>query len=124
MSQSEEHKANEAKANEAKTAVKMLMMLSGTDIIMPEPKREEVIKELGLEESIEFHRAMGEISLVDPKTQYKIIQGLMVSFLTSTQLMGMGDYAREVPKMTMDYCAEHKEYLHIPTPEEFAARLG
>ena len=118
MSQSKEHKTNEAK-----TAVKMLMMLSGTDIVMPEPKREEVIKELGLEESIEFHRAMGEISLVDYKTQYKIIQGLMVSFLTSAQLMDMSEYAREVPKMTMDYCAEHKEYLHIPTPEEFAAGL-
>lgn len=119
MSQSEEHKAKEAK-----TAVKMLMMLSGTDIIMPEPKREEIIKELGLEESIEFHRAMGEISLTDPKTQYKIIQGLMISFLTSTQLMDMGEYAREVPRVTMEYCAEHKEYLRIPTPEEFAAGLG
>lgn len=118
MSQSEKQKANESKA-----ALKMLMMLSGVDIIMPEPKREEVIKELGLEESIEFHRAMGEISLVDPKTQYKIIQGLMLSFLTSTQLIDMGEYARDITSMTTDYCVEHKEYIHRPTPEEFTTGL-
>lgn len=112
------------KANEAKTAIKMLLMLSGTDIIMPEPKREEIIKELGLEESIEFHRAMGEISLADPKTQYKILQGLIISFLTSTQLLDIGEYAREVPTVIMDYCAEHKEYLRKPTPEEVADKLG
>lgn len=114
---------NENKVKEAKMAVKLLMMLSGTNIIMPEPKREEIIKQLGLEESIEFHRCMAELSLVDTKTQYKIIQGLMISFLTSTQLMDMGEYAKEIPKMIMEYCAEHNEYLNKPTPEEFANGL-
>lgn len=110
---------NEDKAKEAKMAVKLLMMLSGTNVIMPEPKREEVIKQLGLEESIEFHRCMAELSLVDVKTQENIIKGLMVSFLKSTQLMNMGEYAREVPKIIMEYCSEHPECREVPSPEDF-----
>lgn len=109
---------NEDKAKEVKMAVKLLMMLSGTNIIMPEPKREEVIKQLGLEESIEFHRCTAELSLVDTKTQENIIKGLMVNFLKNTQLIDMGEYAREVPKITMDFCSEHHEYLEKPVPED------
>ena len=115
---------NEEKAKEAKMAVKLLMMLSGTNIIMPEPKREEIINQLGLKESIEFHRCMAELSLVDAKTQENIIKGLMISFLKSTQLIYMGEYAREIPKITMEYCSKHNEYLEKPSPEDFAADLG
>ena len=120
----EELREKEAKANEAKTAVKLLMLLSGTNVIMPEPKREELIKELGLEESIEFHKAMAEMSLVDSKTQENIIKGLMISFFKPVQLMELDEYARNIPKITMEYCAEHNEYLQKPTAEEFTDEIS
>ena len=110
---------NEDKTKEAKMAVKLLMMLSGTNVIMPEPKRKEVIKQLGLEESIEFHRCIAELSLVDTKTQENIIKGLMVSFLKSTQLIDMAEYARDVPKIIMECCSEHPECREMPSPEDF-----
>ena len=62
---------------------------------------------------------MAELSLVDTKTQENIIKGLMISFLKCTQLMDMGEYAREVPKITIDYCSGHHEYLEMISPEDF-----
>lgn len=115
MSQSEEHKANEAK-----TVVKMLMKLSGVDIIMPEPKREELIKELGLEENIEFHRAMGEISMTSPKTQENIIKALVISFLSNSQLLDLADSIKGMSMMITEYCQEHTEYTQRPSAEDFA----
>lgn len=110
----------ELKAKETKTVVKMLMKLSGSDIIMPEPKREEIIKELGLEESIEFHRAMSEISMTSPKTQENIIKALAISFLSNSQLLDLTDSIKDVSLMITDYCQEHKEYLQRPSAEDFA----
>lgn len=106
------------KINEKKALVKMLMKLSGTDIIMPEPKREEIIKELGLEESIEFHRAMSEIAMTSPKTQENIIKALVISFLSNSQLLDLTDSIRDVSLMITEYCQEHKEYMQRPSAED------
>jgi hypothetical protein len=109
---------NEEHLKEQKTRMKLLMKLAGIDIIMPEPKREEVIKELGLEESIEFHRAMGEIALTSPEIQFKIIKALIISFLSNSAIIDMVDECRNLSLAISEYCKDHNEYIQKPSPED------
>ena len=111
-------KFNEEHLKEQKTRMKFLMKLAGIDIIMPEPKRNEIIKELGLEESIEFHRAMGEISLTSPETQFKILKALIISFLSNGQIIDMVDECRNLSLILSEYCKDHNEYIQKPSPED------
>ena len=103
----------------------MMLMASGADIVAPKELRSQAIEALKLENNSKF--ASIDESLKGVKNQdekFAIIQGIILTHLTVSQMMSMHDVIHAGVAANLEYLKDHPEERgEAPDPEDVIKKL-